>query len=374
MKILFVATVQSHICQFHRPLASMLHAHGAEIHVAARNNLAEKNGLALGFVEQVFDVPFARSPKSKDNMTAYRQLKKIIDEGHYDVVHCNTPMGGIVARLAARHARKQGTKVYYTAHGFHFYKGASKKNWLVFYPIEKWFAEHYTDKVITITREDYTLAKNKFHTEVCHIHGVGANSSKYYSVTDEEKANMRKAGGYDVDAPVVLCVGELNKNKNQATAIRVMNEVIKIYPNSKLLLAGNGPSDVELKGLAQELRLEKNVEFLGYTLALDTYLHIADVAISLSFREGLPFNIMEAMLCKRPVIASDNRGHRELIEDGKNGFLVSTTDISEIAGKVVQLLRDPDEQRRIAENAVDNIKQYTDTAVEEELKRIYEIQ
>ena len=136
----------------------MLHEYNCEVHVAARDNLAEKNGLKLDFAEKVFDVPFSRSPKSKDNIKAYKQLKKIIDEGQYDVIHCNTPMGGIVTRLAARKARKNGTKVFYTAHGFHFYKGAPKKNWIVFYPIEKFFANHYTDKLITITNEDYDLA------------------------------------------------------------------------------------------------------------------------------------------------------------------------------------------------------------------------
>lgn len=127
MKVLLVATVQSHICQFHRPLVSMLHEHGCEVHVAARNNLAEKNGLKLDFVERVFDVPFQRSPFSPKNLGAYKQLKKIIDEGGYDVVHCNTPVGGVVGRLAARKSRKRGTKVFYTAHGFHFYKGARRK-------------------------------------------------------------------------------------------------------------------------------------------------------------------------------------------------------------------------------------------------------
>ena len=133
-KVLLTATVQSHIAQFHKPLVKMLHDHEYEVHVAARNNLAEKNGLSIDFVDKVFDIPFARSPKSFDNVKAYIQLKKIIDDGDYEVVHCNTPMGGIVTRLAAIQARKNGTKVFYTAHGFHFFKGASKKNWIVFYP------------------------------------------------------------------------------------------------------------------------------------------------------------------------------------------------------------------------------------------------
>lgn len=127
MKVLLVATVQSHICQFHKPLVTMLHEHGCEVCVTARNNLAEKNDLKLDFVEQVFDVPFQRSPFSPKNLGAYKQLKKIIDDGGYDVIHCNTPVGGVLGRLAARKVRKHGTKVFYTAHGFHFYKGAPKK-------------------------------------------------------------------------------------------------------------------------------------------------------------------------------------------------------------------------------------------------------
>ena len=173
MKVLLVATVQSHICQFHRPLADMLHAHGCEVHVAARDNLAEKNGLKLDFAEQVFDVPLERSPFSPRNLTAYKQLKQIIDRGGYDVVHTNTPVGGIVGRLAAQKARKKGCQVFYTAHGFHFYQGGPRKSWLIYYPIEK-FMCRYTDKLFTITHEDFQLAQQKFNVDSCRIHGIGA--------------------------------------------------------------------------------------------------------------------------------------------------------------------------------------------------------
>ncbi len=374
MKVLLVATVQSHICQFHRPLASMLRSHGAQIHVAARNNLAEKNGLTLDFADRVFDVPFSRSPASKDNIAAYRQLKKILSAEHYDIVHCNTPMGGIVARLAAKKARKNGTKVFYTAHGFHFYQGAPRKNWLVFYPVEKWFAKHCTDKLITITKEDYALANAKFRTQVCHMHGVGANSQKYHPAPEAEKQRLRSLYGYAPDAPILLCVGELNRNKNQATAIRVMAEVCKTFPNCKLLLAGNGPAETDLQNLVKELHLEDNVQFLGYTLDLDKYLCMADIAISLSLREGLPFNIMEAMLCGRPVIASDNRGHRELIVHGETGLLVSPEDTFEIAREVVRLLQDKNAAVAMAQKAYENVRSYTDEAVAGELSTIYNLQ
>lgn len=137
MRVLLTATVQSHICQFHRPLVEVLHAHGCEVHVAARNNLAEKNGLKLDFADKVFDVPFSRSPKSKNNLEAKKILQKIIDGGKYDVIHCNTPVGGVITRLAAQKARKKGTKVFYTAHGFHFYDGAPKKTGWYIYRLKK---------------------------------------------------------------------------------------------------------------------------------------------------------------------------------------------------------------------------------------------
>ena len=186
-KILLTATVQSHICQFHRPLAEMLREQGdVEVHVAARDNLAEKNGLKLDFADKVFDMPFSRSPKSADNIKAYKQLKELINEEKYDIIHCNTPMGGIVTRLAAKKARKRGCKVFYTAHGFHFYKGASKKNWMILYPIEKLFSRK-TDKLITVAREDYETVKDKFKCAVYHLHGVGVNETRYTTVSPEEK-------------------------------------------------------------------------------------------------------------------------------------------------------------------------------------------
>ena len=177
-KILLTATVQSHICQFHKPLVQMLRENGDfEIHVAARDNLGEKNGLKLDFVDKVYNVPFERSPFDPKNIKAHRELKRIIDQNGYDYIHCNTPVGGVVTRLAAKKARKKGAKVFYTAHGFHFYQGASKKNWLTYYPVERMLAR-YTDTLITINDEDYALAKEKFSCSVAHMHGVGVDPAR----------------------------------------------------------------------------------------------------------------------------------------------------------------------------------------------------
>lgn len=193
-KVLLTATVQSHIAQFHKPLIKMLKDNGYEVHVAARDNLAEKNGLLLLEPDKVFNVPFDRSPISKNNIKAYKELSKILSKNNYSIVHCNTPMGGIITRLATQKYRKNGTKVFYTAHGFHFYKGAPLKNWLIYYPVEKWFAK-YTDKLITISNEDFNIVtKNKFKTKIEHIHGVGVNTEKYFKPTNEMISKLRFQG------------------------------------------------------------------------------------------------------------------------------------------------------------------------------------
>lgn len=370
MKILLVATVQSHICQFHKPLVKMLHAHGCEVHVAARNNLAEKNGLKLDFVEQIFDIPFERSPFNRRNLAAYQQLKQIIDGGNYDVVHTNTPVGGIVGRLAARKARKNGCQVFYTAHGFHFFQGGSKKNWLIYYPIEK-FMCRYTDELITITQEDFQLAQNKFRVSVSHIHGIGANTDKYTTISAAESLTLRKELGFTPEQKLIICTGELNANKNQITAVRAMEDVVKQVPETTLLLAGNGATYDDLQSAISELGLTERVKLLGYHTDLEKYVEISDLVLSCSKREGLPLNIVEGMLCKKPIVASINRGHKELVQDGKSGYLVDAMDAASFASRITELLTDKALSNAFGEAGFTFAQTYTDQTVQSELEQIY---
>ncbi len=372
MKVLLTATVQSHIAQFHKPLMKMLKRHGCEVHVAARNNLAEKNGLQIEYADKIYDIPFARSPKSPDNIKAYRELKKLINDNGYDIVHCNTPMGGIITRLAAKKARKSGTKVFYTAHGFHFYEGAPKKNWLVFYPIEKYFAEHLTDKLITITKEDYRLASDRFKTEVAYIHGVGVNEEKYMTVTDEANTKFKKESGF-TNRFVVLCTGELNKNKNQALLIDAISIVAKDHEEVLLLLAGNGKEENNLREQIKKLGLEKNVMLLGYRTDLEKYVHACDLVASVSLREGLPLNIMEAMICAKTAVVSDNRGHRELIKNNVTGIVVNPLTAENIAEEIEILMKEAEPRKKYEQAANESSKPYLTVNVTEELREIYEL-
>lgn len=371
-KVLLTATVQSHIAQFHRPLAEVLHEHGYELHVAARNNLEEKNGLSLDFADKVFDVPFSRSPKSPDNVKAYFQLKKILAADTYEVVHCNTPMGGIVTRFAAVKARKQGTRVFYTAHGFHFYKGASKKNWLVFYPVEKIMAG-FCDTLITITKEDRRLAGQKFHTNVEHIHGVGVYTERYHAVSDAEKLQMRSKEGLKDSDFVILCTGELNQNKNQKALIKAAAELKESIPGLKILLAGNGPLEQELRMQIRELGVEDEVRLLGYRTNLEKVTPAADLVVSCSYREGLPLNILEAMLCCKPVVASVNRGHRELVRTGYNGYLVPPDSPAKYAEAIKKIYSSRKLAEQLGENGLRMAQPYTAASVKKELSRIYQL-
>ena len=366
-RVLLVATVQSHIGQFHKPLMKLLKENGWEVHVAARDNLAEKDHLQLEYPDKVFNIPFRRSPFDPRNLKAYRMLKKQLRTEHYDVIHCNTPVGGILGRLAAQPYRRRGTQVYYTAHGFHFYKGAPKKNWLIYYPIEK-IMSRFTDKLITITTEDYELAKQKFHCPVYHIHGVGANSAKYHPISPEEQEKQKEALG--LSGHIIVNVGELLPNKNQKTAILAMKKIIEQIPDTTLLIAGNGPERENLEALVKEQGLEDHVKLLGYTTQLQKYLQICDCEIACSYREGLPLNVMEAMLCGKPVVASNNRGHRELIQEGVNGYIVETDDADGFAKEIERLMKKTSGSNEII---LKSIFPFTDKNVKYELEELYKL-
>ena len=369
-KVLLTATVQSHICQFHKPLVKVLHELGHEVHVAARNNLAEKNGLMLDFVDKVYDIPFARVPWNRSNIYAYKLLKEIVQKEEYDIIHCNTPVGGILTRLAAIKERKKGCKILYTAHGFHFYKGAPVKNWLIYYPIEKLFSR-VTDVLITINKEDYELAKSKFKTHVEYIHGVGVDADRYKPVSDNDKKLLRKKMGYEDFENIILCIGELLPNKNQIMAIYMLKEVLKSCPKTILLIAGNGPEKENLENQVKNLVLCENVKFLGYCTNLEKYQEIADVLVACSKREGLGLNIIEALLSGNPVVATRNRGHIELIHDYKNGYLVEQDNSHEMANRVTEILMDKYRLHSLRKEARKSGFVYAYEIVEQELEKIY---
>ena len=197
------------------------------------------------------------------------------------------------------------------------------------------------------------------------------NEKRYFPISEEEKKKLRLEMGHNENQKLILCIGELLPNKNQQMAIRMMPEIVKKYPDAMLLIAGNGPEKNNLENLIAELGLQNNVKLLGYVTNLQDYQHIADVCVSCSRREGLPLNIVEAMMSGTPVVATYNRGHRELIIDEQNGYLVSINDNSSITEKVLTLLDDLNIYKSTSENAILKGNEYSKTAVIEDLRKVY---
>lgn len=372
MKILFVATVRSHIGQFHMPFIRELKARGVEVHAAFKDNSADKPGLDLSAIDKTFEVPFERQPLRPNNIKAYRELKKIIDGNGYDAVHCHTPMGAVITRLAAKSARKKGTKVIYTAHGFHFFKGASIKNWMLFYPVEKYLSK-YTDCLITINSEDCELAhKKKFRAgKIYKVHGVGVELDKFKAVDADEKARLRAEYGYDGDTFIMIYPADLSVRKNQPMLFDALQKIAEKNKNVKLLLPGQPIRLEEYKRMISERGIADNVEFLGYRRDINNLVGLSDLSVASSFQEGLPINIIEAMAMGNAIVATDVRGNNDAVEDGVNGYLVPVGDSDLMAEKILELMNDREKLRTFGENGLDMVKDFSTENVNCEMLTIY---
>ena len=337
-KILFTSHT-ANFQKFNRPLMRMLRGKlGSgyqdlnmgdwEVHYASADD--EK----ILDADRSFVVNFARSPLSLSrHMLACRQLKKILSENHYDIIHTHTPVGSVITRLAARKTRRDGTKIIYTSHGFHFYSGASLFNWCLWYPVEKIMA-HFTDLLVTINREDYARARRNFKTKVKMIDGVGVDLQKFGGkMTATAKKHLEEELKIKPGDFVIAYVAEFTENKDHATLLRAVSSLLADYGNIKVLLPSVGETLDETKGLARQLQIQKNVEFLGYRNDIEKILQVCDLSVSTSRREGLGMNVLEALAYDLPIIVTDNRGHRDIVNDNQK-YLFAVGDHKVLAEKI----------------------------------------
>ncbi|UTR14884.1 glycosyltransferase family 4 protein [Salipaludibacillus sp. LMS25] len=365
-KILLCATVDYHFQAFHLPLMKWLKEQGWEVHVAAAGQQL------LAYTDKKFDIPIHRSPLKKENVQAYKQLKDIIRKEEYTIIHSHTPMGGVLARLAGKRA-KVDLKAIYTAHGFHFFKGAPLKNWLLYYPIER-VLSLLTDTLITINSEDYERATNhRFSSkEITHVHGVGVDTDMFKPLEELAKKKQKEALGFNHDDLLLVYAAEFNRNKNQQLLIRMMARLSKRTSQVKLLLAGPGDM-TPCEELAARLGVEQHISFMGLRDDIKDILPACDMAVGSSLREGLPVNIMEAMACGLPVIATKNRGHSELITSGENGWVIEEHDPELFADKVMLLTKNEKLRKKLGKTGRDTIlSTYSLNIVLGELTQIYQ--
>lgn len=362
-KVLFVSHT-ANFQKFNRPFMRWLKSNGYQVHYASSNEEV------IYDADKVFAVKITRNPISLINLKAVGRLRKIIESEEYSLVHCHTPMGGVVARLASRRLRKKGMKVIYTAHGFHFYKGARLLNWLIYFPIEL-ILSFVTDVIITVNDEDYLIADSHFHSFVFKINGVGVDLQKYAPVNAPKKRELRKSVGYNDNDFIGICVAEFTKNKNQAEIINAAIEVIKDNSNFKLIFAGVGDELLKCKALVEKAEINRNVTFLGYSAELPKFYAISDVLIASSLREGLPVNVVEAMAIGLPTVASRNRGHIELVDE-RNGFLYDAGDVARLSAILNELIKNRESLVDLSLNALEKSKLYSLENAVSSMAKIYE--
>ncbi len=368
-KVLFVATVvRLHINMFHKPYIKWFHEQGWQVDVAANNDYENKDECIIPYCDNFYCLPFERSPIKKENLEAYKQLKKLIDSGNYDLIHCHTPMGSVIARLAAGPARKNGTKIIYTAHGFHFYKGSPMLNWLVYYPIEKLMSWR-TDLLITMNNEDYLRAKTFHAKRIALVSGVGLDLNRFKETGAEEKKKMREKLGLKPDDLFAISVAQLIKRKNHMVLIQAVAKLQN--PHFHLFICGDGVQEAELKAKAKEFGIENQVHFLGFRKDVHQLCKAADIFLFASLQEGLPVAIMEAMACGLPIIASKIRGNVDLIDEGKGGYLVGPTDVEGFVSAIREVTDNEEYLQEMKEYNMKRIQQYSQESVLKEMEELY---
>jgi len=313
---------------------------------------------------KVHQIDTFRSPLHKGNFNAMKQIRRIVERDPYDIVHCHTPIAAMCTRIACRRIRKSGTKVFYTAHGFHFYKGAPLKNWLLYYPVE-WLCAHFTDILITINQEDYAFAQKKMRAKkVIYVPGVGIDLDKFNS-TYIDRSEKRKELGVEKGKILLFSVGELNANKNHMAVVKALAGM----SNIEYMIAGRGDLKDELENTAKTLGV--HLHLLGFRTDVAELYKACDIYILPSYREGLNVSLMEAMASGLPCIASDIRGNRDLICD----FLFNPSNEYDDAKALVEEIEFLAQNKEIREEIGNRnralAKQFSKTIVNSKMKEVY---
>ncbi|MBQ4154081.1 MAG: glycosyltransferase [Clostridia bacterium] len=366
-RILFTANLSSFFIKFLIPQLKWFKDNGYEVHIAAKMENFE-----IPYCDKVFDVDFARGFNLKQNITSYKQMVEIFKNNQYDIVSCHTPFGGAITRLAAKKVKPQNTRMVYMAHGFHFYKGAPKHKYWLFYTAEKWLAK-YTDEIITINLEDYEVAKADFDTTVSYVEGVGLDKAKFeFPFDDAEKDELKRSLGITDGDFVMIYPAELLPRKRQEWLINTLAPLMQENPAFKLLLPGKDSMNGFCQALAKKHGLEEKIHFLGFRRDIPKLIKISDIAVSSSNQEGLPVNVMEAIYVGLPIVATACRGNADLIDNGKNGYIVDINDSKGFCENVMKVYNMTQSQREeIKEYDKTVIKQYLLENVIEKIVNIY---
>lgn len=366
-KVLYIATSDIHIQTFHLPHLEWLHKNKFIVDLVVES----RGGIEIPYITSFFNIAFPRKPDPIVYFLAYRKLRQLICRNFYDIIHCHTPLPSFIARLAAKKMRKRGTKVIYTAHGFHFFKGAPVLNWLIFFPVEL-ILSRFTDCIITMNNEDYWYVKKHFLNPYTFIiHGMGVDPSIYKKLNDKEKAHVRKDLGFTDEDMIIIYVAEFTYRKNHKFIIEALSGIKGQVPNIKIIFTGKGPLLEKTRELARKRGLNKIISFLGFRNDIPLLTGMADIGISSSRREGLPIGILQEMFCGLPVVATSEKGHLELIKHGLNGYLFRQDNIKEFQKFLIRLANDTELRKLMGQKSLELASRFSVERSVSEMGDIY---
>ena len=384
-RALIIASMASMIDNFNRKNIELLSDMGYDITLAANfksedSNSYEKNQKFLEEMKKksyrVVHIDFTRKLTNIGlQIKSIKQVRELLKR-KFDIVHCHSPICSIITRIVFQKYRiKYNSKLLYTAHGFHFYKGAPKKNWLIYYPAEK-ICSYMTDVLITINKEDYNLAKKKMKAKkVEYLPGIGINLSKFNDKSCDN--SLKDKLGCKSDEVMLISVGELSTRKNHEVVIKSLvklkNEDESLFNRIKYFIVGKGDLENYLLSIIKENNLENNVRLLGFRSDVDELLRAADVFVFPSLQEGLPVALMEAMASGLPVIASKIRGNTDLIENGKGGFLISPYNIVGFEKAIRKAVNNPNDFLKMKKVNLETIKNFSDQIILDKTEKIYSV-
>lgn len=359
-KILYCASTASHILNFHLPYLQYFKEKGWQVDVAVGGQ-AE-----IPYADNIIVLPFKKSLLSVGNLSAVYSVKKLLDNNRYDIISTHTALAGALVRMAACLNGKQQSKVVHTSHGYFFYEESN----LYMNPylwVERLLAP-ITDVLMVMNKTDHNLAKKyKLGKKIVHIPGMGIDLRKFSPVTEEEKKRLKVSAGFNPDDFLIVYAAEMSKRKNQGELIRAFAKVAAQEPRMKLLLAGDGALKDKYERMAQKYGLTERVLFLGYVKDMVSLYQMCDLAVSTSRSEGLPFNIMEAMACGIPVVASNIKGHNDLI---KYNCLSNSGDERALSDMILLYFRDDTLRMRGQENII-TVQSYGLNEVKPEIVKVY---
>ncbi|MCA1041617.1 glycosyltransferase family 4 protein [Bacillus infantis] len=368
-KVLIVCTTDSMIFNFLIPHIEKLHDEGCIVECACSKTGFYLEELQQRFNLKVHEMPFSRSPLRINNFVSYFKLKKLVESGKYDIIQCHEPVGGVMGRVVGK---LHNITVHYTAHGFHFFKGAPLKNWLLYFPVERWLSK-YTDLLITINKEDYDTAikKNFKAKRIELINGVGIDLEKFTPQTFDAKKQLRYEYGYKENDFILIYAGELSFRKHQDLLINVVGVLKNKIPNIKLLLAGDGEMLNRYKKQVDSLGIKQNVEFLGYRKDISKLMLMSDIALSSSRQEGLPVNVMEAMATGLPLVVTECRGNSDLVSNNVNGNVIKMDDLDSFCAAIEELYSSEELRVKFGSKNLEYIKQFSLKNVLKEMQKLY---